>query len=254
MLGVPHGALDPLYAKKLLHLSSCTAWLGFVALYLLLAALVVVAWWHLPFFFLIAFLAISILHFSGDLVAGATVSERLVYGGAIIMLPALWHSIELTRLFSYLVGANAAIPVVATLQLIAWPWLLTLLLLVLRSAQRDGLHALEIVAVGLLTWIATPLLGFAIYFCAMHSPRHILRTWLYAGVAPRQMALVALLPLLAVLGFSGLGFYFLPPSSIDERILQLLFVTLAALTLPHMLLVERVRFSDWQRPKVSSCP
>ena len=251
LLGVPHGALDPLYAQTLLQLNSRTAWLGFVALYLLLAAMVVVVWWYLPLFFLIAFLAVSILHFSGDLVAGATVSERFVYGGAVIMLPALWHSIELTRLFSQLVGANAAMTVVAALQLIAWPWLLALLLLVVRSVGRDGLHALEIAAVGLLTWIATPLLGFAIYFCAMHSPRHILRTRQYAGVSPRRMALVALLPLLAVLGFSVLGWYFLPPSSTDEHILQLLFVTLAALTLPHMVLVERVRFSSWQKPAVS---
>ena len=136
-------------------------------------------------------------------------------------------------------------PVVAVMQLIAWPWLLALLLLVLRSFRRDSLHALEIMAIGLLTWIATPLLSFAIYFCAMHSPRHILRTQEYAGVTLRRMALVAILPLLAVLGFSVLGWYFLPPSSADERMLQLLFVTLAALTLPHMVLVERVRFSSW---------
>ncbi len=243
LLGVPHGALDPLFAKKLLQLSSWTAWVGFVALYLLLAALVVVVWWYLPLFFLIAFLAVSILHFSGDLVAGATFSERLVYGGAVIILPALLHSTELTRLFSQLVGANAAMQVVAALQLIAWPWLLALLLLVVLSVRRDGLHALEIISVGLLTWISTPLLGFAIYFCAMHGPRHILRTRQYAGVAPRRMALVALLPLLAVFGFSALIWYFLPPSSTGERTLQLLFVTLAALTLPHMVLVERVRFS-----------
>ena len=63
LLGVPHGALDPLYAQTLLQLNSRTAWFGVVALYLLLAALVVVVWWYLPFFFLIAFLTLSILHF-----------------------------------------------------------------------------------------------------------------------------------------------------------------------------------------------
>jgi len=252
LLGVPHGALDPLFAQALLKLNSRAAWLGFVALYLLLAAWVVVLWWYLPLVFLIVFLAVSILHFSGDLAAGATFSERLVYGGAVVVLPALWHAAELTRLFSQLVGLSAAVPVVAALQFVALPWLLALLLLVVRSCRRDGLLALEIMSVGSLTLTATPLLGFAIYFCAMHSPRHILRTQQYAGVAPRRMALVAVLPLLAVLVLSVLGWYLLPPSSTDERMLKLLFVALAALTLPHMVLVERVRFSGWQRPAVVS--
>lgn len=247
LLGVPHGALDPLFARALLQLNSHAAWFGFVAVYLLLAALVVALWWYAPLFFLIAFLSVSILHFSGDLIEGATFGERLVYGGGVIMLPALWHSTELTRLFSQLVGADAAIPVVTGLHLISLPWLLALFAFVVRGLRRGGLDALEIMAVGLLTLIATPLLGFAIYFCAMHSARHILRTRQYADVAPREMLLVTLLPLLAVLGFSALGWYFLPPSSTDERMLKLLFVSLAALTLPHMVLVERVRFSNWQR-------
>lgn len=251
LLGVPHGALDPLFAHMLPQLNSRAAWLGFVALYLLLAALVVVVWWHFPLVFLIAFLAVSVLHFSGDLMAGATFSERLVYGGSVIVLPAFWHSAELTRLFAQLVGLSAAVPVVTTLQLLAWPWLLWMMLVVVRSSRRDGRFALEILALGLLALTATPLLGFAIYFCAMHSPRHILRTWQYAGVAPRRMALVALLPLLAVLVLGLLGWYFLPPASADERTLKLLFVGLAALTLPHMVLVERVRFTGWQKPSSS---
>ena len=252
LLGVPHGALDPLFAQALLQLNSHAAWIGFVAVYLLLAAVVVALWWYSPLMFLIAFLSVSILHFSGDLVEGTTFAERLVYGVGVITLPALRHSTELTRLFSQLVGADAALPVVAVLQLISLPCLLALFVVVARCVRRNGLAALEIMAVGLLTWIATPLLGFAIYFCAMHSARHILRTRQYAGVAPRQMVLVALLPLLAVLGFSVLGWYFLPPSSTDERMLRLLFVTLAALTLPHMVLVERVRLSNWHRPGTQS--
>ena len=252
LLGVPHGALDPLFAQALLQLNSHAAWIGFVAVYLLLAAVVVALWWDSPLMFLIAFLSVSILHFSGDLVEGTTFAERLVYGVGVITLPALRHSTELTRLFSQLVGADAALPVVAVLQLISLPCLPALFVVVVRGVRRDRFNGLEIMAVGLLTWIATPLLGFAIYFCAMHSARHILRTRQYAGVAPRQMVLVALLPLLAVLGFSVLGWYFLPPSSTDERMLRLLFVTLAALTLPHMVLVERVRLSNWHRPGTQS--
>jgi Brp/Blh family beta-carotene 15,15'-monooxygenase len=245
MLGVPHGALDPLFAKALPQVSSRASWLAFVILYLLLAALVVGLWWCLPAVFLIVFLAMSVLHFSGDLLAGATFFARFIYGGAVIVLPAIRHAAELDRLFSQLVGANAARPVVAALELMAWLWLPALVLVVLRSARRDCLLALEILAVGLLALIATPLLGFAVYFCFMHSPRHILRTQNYAGVTPRQLALVAVMPLLAVLGIAAAGWHLLPASPLDERMLQLLFVLLAALTLPHMVLVERVRYAGW---------
>jgi Brp/Blh family beta-carotene 15,15'-monooxygenase len=252
LLGVPHGALDPLFARALLQLNSHAAWFTFVTFYLLLAGSVVALWWYAPLFFLIAFLSVSILHFSGDLNEGATLGERLIYGGSVITLPALRHATELTRLFSQLVGVEAAIPVVAVLHLIALPWLLALFVVAVRGMRRGGLDALEIMAAGLLAVIATPLLGFAIYFCAMHSARHILRTWQYADAAPGEMLLVTLLPLMAVIGFSSLGWYFLPPSSTDERMLRLLFVSLAALTLPHMVLVERVRFSNWQRRAESS--
>jgi hypothetical protein len=79
----------------------------------------------------------------------------------------------------------------------------------------------------------------------MHSPRHILRTQIYAGMTLQRLAVVAVLPMLAILLMAAGGWYWLPDSPIDERIIQFLFVALAALTVPHMVLVERVRFSGW---------
>jgi Brp/Blh family beta-carotene 15,15'-monooxygenase len=267
-LGVPHGALDPLFAAALLGIKSPTAWLGFSLFYVLLAAAVVLLWWTLPAVFLTAFLAVSVLHFSGDPSAGASFLERLVYGTAVIALPAGWHAAEMLRLFSLLVGPAAAQPVVTVLQLIAWPCLLALLGLValsaLRRTGRDGWRTLEFLALGGLAWTATPLLGFSIYFCAMHSARHILRTQQFTGVTPSRLALVAALPMLALLGLGLIGWTLWPASPttlpavaamllpqpqtplVTTHLLQLLFVGLAALTLPHMLLVERLRWTGWQ--------
>jgi Brp/Blh family beta-carotene 15,15'-monooxygenase len=253
LLGVPHGALDPLFAQAFWRIKSRAAWLGFILVYLLLAASVVLLWWWLPMVFLIGFLAVSVLHFSGDLSSGATFFERLVFGTAVVALPAAWHASELLRLFSQLVGANAAQPVVAALQLIAWPCMLALLCWVawalVRRKNSDGWRTMEMAALGLLALTATPLLGFAVYFCAMHSARHILRTQRFTSVAPIRMALVAALPILGLLVLSAIGWTLWPAgadTSISARQLQWLFVALAALTLPHMLLVERLRLTDWQ--------
>lgn len=245
LLGVPHGALDPIFAQALPQIKSRKAWVVFVFVYLLLAALVVALWWYAPTIFLLGFLAVSVLHFSGDLAAGANFVVRFFYGGAAIVLPAALYAADLDRLFSLLTGPHSAGLVVVALQFIVWPWLIALGAVIVHSARRDALLALEVLAVSVLTFTASPLLAFTIFFCCMHSPRHILRTQMYAGMTLQRLAAVALLPMLAVLLMGAGGWYLLPDSPIDERIIQFLFVALAALTVPHMVLVERVRFSGW---------
>ena len=254
LLGVPHGALDPVFAQALPQMNSRASWLGFVVCYLLVAALVVTLWWFAPAIFLFGFLAVSVLHFSGDLAVGANFLVRFFYGGAAIVLPAALHAVELDRLISLLTGPKSAALAVAVLQFMAWPWLLVLVLVVVYSARRDALMALEIFSVSVLTVTASPLLGFTIFFCCMHSPRHILRTHLYASMSLQRLALVSVLPMLAVLLMAAGGWYSLPNSPIDERALQFLFVALAALTVPHMLLVERVRFKGWRPPSKKVLP
>ena len=243
LLGVPHGALDPVYAQKWPRIQSRTSWVVFVLVYLLLAASVVALWWFAPTVFLLGFLAISVLHFSGDLTDGAKVWVRFFYAGAVIVLPAARHAAELERLFSLLAGPHAAGLVVALLKTLVWPWLAGLGLAVLWRALHEALLALEVLAVGVLALTAPPLLGFTVFFCCMHSPRHVLRTQLHAGLPLQRLAVVAVLPMLAVLLMGAGAWYFLPDSPFDERSIQFLFVALAALTVPHMVLVERVRLS-----------
>jgi Brp/Blh family beta-carotene 15,15'-monooxygenase len=254
VLGVPHGALDPIFAQTLLSIKSRLSWILFVVVYVFFAALVVVIWWLAPAFFLLSFLAISVLHFSGDLAAGASLPSRFFYAGAVIVLPAALHAAELDRLFSLLAGPSAAAMVLAALQFVVWPWLAALAWVIVKNARYDIFLALEILAVSVLSLSASPLLAFAVFFCFMHSPRHILRTQIYAGMTLRGLARVTIMPMIAVLTMASAGWYGLPDAPIDERILQLMFVALAALTVPHMMLVERVRVTGWQQrtPKKST--
>jgi Brp/Blh family beta-carotene 15,15'-monooxygenase len=245
LLGVPHGALDPIYARAWPGIQGRAAWVFFVWSYLLLATWVVAVWWRAPTFFLWGFLTISVLHFSGDLAAGTPLWTRFFYGGAVIVLPAALHADELTRLFALLTNPESAAWVVPALQVMVWPWLVALLLAVVLSARRDAFVSLEVLAVCILALTAPPLIGFTVFFCAMHSPRHMLRTQVFAGMTLQALAAVALWPMLGVFLMAAGAWYGLPDSSLDARMVQFIFVALAALTVPHMLLVERVRWKGW---------
>ncbi len=242
-LGVPHGALDTLYAKPLYRLQSSGAWIVFGAAYAGLAALVVALWALVPFAFLLGFLLVSAFHFSGDPVEGTPVVFRALYGGAIIVFPALIHAGPVTELFSFLAGVETATLLVDALHGLAFAWLFATLWVAVRHAKINLVSSLELVSVSVLAIFASPLIAFCLFFCGMHSIRHILRTREFPEKKSNLHLLqVAWLPFLLTLAGASAGWYFLSDASLDGRLVQLLFVCLAALTVPHMLLVDRLRF------------
>lgn len=247
LLGVPHGAVDGLYAQRLYGVKGPKQWLAFVALYLLPVGLVIYLWQAAPLVFLAGFLVISAVHFSGDPQAGTPIAARILYGGAIVVLPVLLHPAEVHRLFHFLVGNDQATPLVACLQLLAWPWLIALVITSQMVWRSSRLTALELLAVALLAVAAPPLWAFTIFFCGMHSARHLLRTFDLAGrPAAKSLLLTASLPMLTVILIGSIGLAWPGGVSLESRLSQLIFVGLAALTVPHMAIVERVRFANWK--------
>ena len=245
LLGMPHGAFDVVFARKLFGVVDFQGWVLFSLLYVGLSAAVVGFWFVAPTPFLCAFLLCSALHFGGDLAAGASTFARCWYGGAVIVLPALWHGPELQRLLGLVAGPASAAFVVSVLSQMAAPWLAASALACVLQARTSRLAASELATLTALSLAAPPLLAFTVYFCAMHSPRHILRTLAsLPGVEVRNALALALWPTLAALSaLSALAVIGGMPSnkSMDAWVMQLVFVGLAALTLPHMVLLERAR-------------
>ncbi len=249
LFGVPHGALDSLFAQRLHGLASPLAWLGFVLAYLGLAAGVVALWWVFPGLFLVGFLVVSAAHFSGDLRRGANTVARLFYGAAVVVLPTWLHAAEVTQLFAWLTDLSTATALVGWLHQASWLVLPGVLVSAAWLARTDSQSAIEIIAVGAVSTWATPLLGFALYFCLMHSARHTLRSQHYAQATPATLIKTAVWPLLGLAFLAASAWVVLqalaPETTPDQRAVQLFFVALAALTVPHMVLVERVRWSGW---------
>jgi beta-carotene 15,15'-dioxygenase len=249
LFGVPHGALDSLFAQRLHGLASPLAWVGFVVAYLGLAASVVALWWVIPGVFLVGFLVVSAAHFSGDLRRGANAWARLFYGAAVVVLPTALHASEVTQLFAWLTDLPSATVWVGWMHQASWVVLLGLLASAAWLARTDSRSAIEIIAVGAVSTWATPLLGFTLYFCLMHSARHTLRSQHYAQATVVTLVKTAVWPLLGLAALVAPAWVALqnlaPETTPDQRAVQLFFVALAALTVPHMVLVERVRWSGW---------
>ena len=78
----------------------------------------------------------------------------------------------------------------------------------------------------------------------MHRARLIIWTIDYSGRSSLGLILgAALLPMLGALVASAEAWHFLGGTSLDARVIQLVFVGLASLTAPHMAPVEHVRLS-----------
>jgi Brp/Blh family beta-carotene 15,15'-monooxygenase len=246
LLGVPHGALDIVFVRQLMGVRSAAGWSLFTVVYVTAAASVVVLWWLAPGFFLAAFLLVSVLHFSGDPDGETPALFRMLYGGAVIFCPITLHSAEVSQLFASLAGAPAAQAIVAALQWAAWPWVAAIGLAAIAGAKRELARSIELVSVTALLTFAPPLIGFALFFCGMHSARHVLRTRDYSSAGTlRHLLRIAAWPMLATVAGVFIALWLFDGKPIDMRLVQLLFVGLAALTVPHMIVVERVRFTGW---------
>lgn len=244
LLGMPHGALDVLIARQLFGTANVWGWTFFCVSYLGLAAAVVGVWIVAPTLFLGLFLTGSALHFAGDPAAGASRLARIGYGGAVIVLPALWHGAELQRLLGLVAGPESAELVTPVLSHLAWPWLAAMVLACAGQFRTNGLAACESAGLAALALAAPPLVAFSAYFCVMHSPRHVIRTCAGLDSAEvRKAWAMALYPTLAVVIAAALLFWLVDGVTLEARVMQILFVGLAALTLPHMALLEHARWA-----------
>jgi Brp/Blh family beta-carotene 15,15'-monooxygenase len=136
---------------------------------------------------------------------------------------------------------------------LAWPWLVCSLGAAAIESRRHAMAGAELLAVTLLAVVAPPLVAFTAFFCGMHSARHVIRTYHYANrTSLRLLISAAAVPMLLIVLAASIGWLFLDHSAPSRGVAQFLFVGLAALTVPHMVLVERVRLSGWRLGAVAA--
>jgi Brp/Blh family beta-carotene 15,15'-monooxygenase len=249
--GLPHGALDPLVARAAGQWRTRWQLVGHLLAYTGIAAGVVVVWLWLPLVTLGAFLILSAWHFGDDwprLPSGhrAAPWQRGALGAAVVAAPVAFHPQAVAEAFAILVGRapdDALLQsFVTAVGLSAWPALVVLVGSALAGLRRHRRMALELAALPALAWALPPLVYFIAYFCFLHSPRHLIDLHQDERVPLDRTGWAILIGLtLTTVAFGALAFALAPGNAAQPRLLQVVFIGLAALTVPHMLLIERFR-------------
>ena len=257
IVGVSHGSLDHLKGKKLLKLFNIKSTYIFYITYIFISAVVVVTWILLPSITLIVFLIIASYHFGKEdthfLINNRSYFTQLLYffkGFLIILAPLYFHFQETIAIFKLLLIDNEAfysslnfIETNNVIQIGIFCSTLSSIFLFLKNFEiKKFVVFLDYFSILILNYYLSPLIAFTAYFCFLHSIRHSIS--LAFELDPNSIVngfklfVNKALPLTILTAiFSFIALYLLNNSfNLDSAILKIIFIGLASLTFPHILL------------------
>ena len=246
VIGLPHGALDGAVAMHLGFTHKILHFIRFLGLYVAVASAVVAAWLFAPVLTLIAFLVISIFHFgSGDARSERGWRRRfeiIAHGGLVVVGISQMHHVDVDVIFAYLVGQDTAL-VWQALDVMTVFVGAALIVCLFQALWHRTLRwtAIELLGLTVLFAYAPPLVGFAVYFCCVHSARHvasILRSLRQDMPVGAMLMNAAGLTVASWAAGAAALWWFADAGSVEPVLLRVVFIGLAALTVPHMILID----------------
>ncbi len=198
---------------------------------------------------LLIFLAISAFHFGcSDTQANGKVMgilETITRGLLPICVPCYYNKATFQQIIQYSLSPYQADFVVEILFRLFTPTALLLGVCVMyKIAKKEIYEALELALVFILFMLLHPVLAFLIYFCFLHSMRHILTVLLERNQnlnakSIRWVVLEAFPTTLCTMITLCICYLALHGGVIDLAYMtNIFFISIAALTFPHMILVE----------------
>lgn len=239
LVGVPHGAADAQLAARGQLAKTPTALFGFMVGYTALTLGFIALWFIVPVLALPLFFAMSAYHFGrGDALAHKTSPspiDALAHGGVIFLIP-LFHGDIVTPILTYLTGFEGGFTQFFAIGALAW---LASCAYAAATARLSRPAALEIIALAALFIVLPPLPAFAIYFVGIHSARHFQRLFAF-GLNSWRAQLPAVMIAIASIATITIAAPLLDTADINSGLMKAIFIGLAGLTVPHMLLIDGV--------------
>tara|TARA_B100002019_G_C21198230_1_gene562551 strand:+ start:245 stop:1135 length:891 start_codon:yes stop_codon:yes gene_type:complete len=249
-LGISHGALDHLKGKKLVKKFNYKSTLSFYILYIFIGLSIIFLWLLFPKILLLAFLIVASFHF------GKEDSEFISYksnrdfiyflkGSLVITAPLLFHKYETLDIFNNLnfdISQSYLISDEFLCLFIIISFFANIFISSNKQIEIKSILIMDFISILLLNYFLNPILAFTIYFCFLHSIRHsfklsneLNKTNFINGFKEFTIKAMPLTILTAILFLISLFFlknYYL----LDSAVSKVIFIGLASLTFPHILL------------------
>ncbi len=252
-LGASHGALDHLRGKKIFKPIFKKKWfLAFYPAYILLALLVIFLWLQFPPITLFFFLMISAFHFGEEDLSFFYNGNNLIFyfisflkGLLVISLSFQYNTETAILFFKYLMVDIANYPnLIEYISIIYFTNIVLLilgsLLILKKELSQFVFFSLEVLLIFFAFYFLPLILAFTLYFCFIHSTKHILRQSKELDnndhIHGLRLFAIKALPLTIITALGAILFVFYLQDTLVENLIKTIFIGLASLTLPHIIL------------------
>ena len=256
-IGISHGSLDNIKGKKLLNILNVDNIYFFYISYVLMSFFIIIFWLIFPTITLIVFLFVAAYHFGKEdtdfLIKNNSTLNQIFYflkGALIIIAPLNFHFDETINIFKILFVENEEFYIylghIEKFKIIPIIFLLSIFsnfYLFIKNFKFVSLSIfLDFFSILILNYYLPPLLAFTFYFCFLHSIRHSFSLIIEIddknfknGLAlfikkSLPFTILTIIICLITLFFLNNSF------NLNEAILKVIFIGLASLTFPHILL------------------
>jgi len=256
-IGVCHGSLDNLKGRKLFQIFGINNFFIFYLSYILISVSVIILWMIIPSTSLLIFLIVASHHFGKEdtqfLIIKDSYLNQLLFllkGSLIILAPMYFHFDDTISIFKLLLVESETfyefLNLIETNKILLYGIIVSTLSSIILFSKNFELKKFTIFfdyfSILIVNYFFSPLIAFTIYFCFLHSVRHSIslmseldKNDLTNGL---KIFIKKAMPLTILTAtFCFLGLYFLNNTySFDSSILKMIFIGLASLTFPHILL------------------
>tara|TARA_B100000029_G_scaffold515004_1_gene620019 strand:- start:334 stop:1236 length:903 start_codon:yes stop_codon:yes gene_type:complete len=250
-IGITHGSLDHIKGKKLLKIFNIKNYGLFFIGYLAISILTILIWLLFPKTLLLIFLIVASYHFGkedSDFLKLEKINfyEILLFfkGSVVITSPLLFHQNETYEIFKILnfdISNTFIVSNIFLYSMIFISFLVNLFFCLKENFENKSLLLMDFFSIIILNLFLNPLLAFTLYFCFLHSIRHSLSLIFEINSNIKiglKLFIKKAFPLtfITAIFYLGVIYYLKNDFGLDRSINKVIFIGLASLTFPHILL------------------